>query len=211
MELTKKNIDEIEARLIKSGVKFWDLRVEMLDHIVTDVEERLKKNEPYEKAVINSMIYLGYNGSFHKVIEKKQNQQAKYMRSLLFAEIKGFFTSGKTLLLYLVVMLFFYSTKDSKMWDSFMKSFIAISAGCFFLFALYKYKYVFRSISLSVFIINCIACVNILNFRGAWNYSNLKYNQILYLILFPLLYCSFKLFLRNYRKYTEMYAKIKRR
>jgi hypothetical protein len=36
MELTKQQIQHIENRLIKNGVKYWDIRIEMLDHVVSD-------------------------------------------------------------------------------------------------------------------------------------------------------------------------------
>ena len=48
MELTKEQIQYIENRLIKDGVKYWDIRIEMLDHIVSDVEKTLDKGTPFK-------------------------------------------------------------------------------------------------------------------------------------------------------------------
>lgn len=40
MELTKQQIKYIDHRLENDGIKYWDIRIEMLDHVVSDVEER---------------------------------------------------------------------------------------------------------------------------------------------------------------------------
>ena len=44
MKLTKKEIKYIDNYLIKSKVKYWDVRVELLDHIASAVEEKIEKD-----------------------------------------------------------------------------------------------------------------------------------------------------------------------
>jgi hypothetical protein len=41
MELTKEQVHYIENRLENEGIKYWDIRIEMLDHVVSDVENRM--------------------------------------------------------------------------------------------------------------------------------------------------------------------------
>ena len=48
MQLTTKQIQEIDNRLKRNGIVYWDIRIEMLDHVVTDVENRLEKGEKLE-------------------------------------------------------------------------------------------------------------------------------------------------------------------
>jgi len=49
MKLTKTQIDYIENQLIKNGVKYWDIRIELLDHVVSDVENSLENQEDFKK------------------------------------------------------------------------------------------------------------------------------------------------------------------
>lgn len=44
MQLTKEQIQEIDNRLKKDGIKYWDLRIGLLDHVVTDVENMHKQS-----------------------------------------------------------------------------------------------------------------------------------------------------------------------
>ena len=51
MKLTKEQITYIDDYLKHHKVKYWDIRIELLDHIVTTVEEKLEKG-------ILSSLYL---------------------------------------------------------------------------------------------------------------------------------------------------------
>jgi len=65
MELTKKQVQFIDHRLETEGIKYWDIRIEMLDHVVSDVEQKLKpENSEYEfkEMVQASFIDLGWKG-----------------------------------------------------------------------------------------------------------------------------------------------------
>ena len=42
--------------LKENGVKYWDIRIETLDHVVSDVENRLEKEEIFIDAVQNSFL-----------------------------------------------------------------------------------------------------------------------------------------------------------
>lgn len=92
MELTKQQIQFIDNRLENEGVKYWDIRIEMLDHVVSDIEQKLKsENSEYEfkEMVQESFISLGWKenfngGGFEKVISarlkmynKNQNKNFK--------------------------------------------------------------------------------------------------------------------------------------
>lgn len=45
MELNKEQIELIDKRLKSGGIKYWDLRLEMIDHIATDLEENAISND----------------------------------------------------------------------------------------------------------------------------------------------------------------------
>jgi hypothetical protein len=89
MELTKEQIQYIEHRLENEGIKYWDIRIEMLDHVVSVVEKKLKpENSEYEfkEMILASFIELGWKKNFNgggfdtvlalklKLHNKKQNR-----------------------------------------------------------------------------------------------------------------------------------------
>ena len=45
MESTKEQIQYIDEYLKKRGIKYWDLRTEMIDHLVSDIEQNLTSKD----------------------------------------------------------------------------------------------------------------------------------------------------------------------
>ena len=61
MKLTEEQIKEVETYLTKKGVKYIDLRFEILDHISTDIENSMNKkqldfNETFEIESSSALI-----------------------------------------------------------------------------------------------------------------------------------------------------------
>ena len=50
MELTKEQIQQVERYLDKKNFDFIDLKVEVLDHMVSDIESFLVNNYTFENA-----------------------------------------------------------------------------------------------------------------------------------------------------------------
>ena len=83
MELTIIQIQQIETYIINKGIDYIDLKVEILDHMVADVEDRMKENGSFETAFYqtkykwnkhfrsSSSIYFGFHYSQPKIILKK--------------------------------------------------------------------------------------------------------------------------------------------
>ena len=83
MELTKEQVQRVEHYLNVKEVAYIDLRMEILDHIVSDVEHFLSKNYTFENAFTTvklrwenhfketSSLYLGLYYSESKIVVKK--------------------------------------------------------------------------------------------------------------------------------------------
>ncbi|MFD1292931.1 hypothetical protein ACFQ5N_03690 [Lutibacter holmesii] len=127
MKLTKEQITYIDDYLKHHKVKYWDIRIELLDHIVTNVEALMEKGISFDKALEevhisfgnslkrfwNSGIAYGVmeNGiGYEKLIDSKRKEIHKKYNRLLFKEIKNFFTTTKTILLSIVVFAMLYFT-----------------------------------------------------------------------------------------------------
>jgi predicted ATP-dependent protease len=118
MELTKQQIQHIDHRLENEGVKYWDIRIEMLDHVVSDVEQKLKpENSEYEfkEKVQESFVALGWKenfngGGFEKIYHervtfytKKSNRE---IRKEILVKLKKKETIIFTLLFFSYLFIF---------------------------------------------------------------------------------------------------------
>ena len=68
MELTKEQIKYIDHRLESEGIKYWDIRIEMLDHVVSDIEQKLQPEDSkfdFHQIVQESFIALGWEENFN--------------------------------------------------------------------------------------------------------------------------------------------------
>jgi hypothetical protein len=110
MELTKEQVQHIESRLVKNGVKYWDIRIEMLDHVVSDVEKRMELGEKFDDATLNSFINLGWNGSLEDLTKSRLFGINKIVRKQYFNQIKKLFTSANSLSVILILGTLYYLT-----------------------------------------------------------------------------------------------------
>ena len=124
IKLTKEQITYIDDYLKHHKVKYWDIRIELLDHIVTTVEEKLTKGVSFDDAMIevhksfgnkmtmfwNSGIEYGIfaNGLGYKsLLEDKIKNLHKNYRRLVKQEFITFFKSLNLLIIYGVLIVFF--------------------------------------------------------------------------------------------------------
>ena len=114
MKLSKEEITYIDDYLIKSGVKYWDVRLELLDHIINAVEDLMKQegysfneallevhrdfgNQLIEKSLppkdfLVKGLYQS-NSGFKRLMKEKQIQGqkklARQIRALTFESFKS--------------------------------------------------------------------------------------------------------------------------
>lgn len=170
MQLTKQQIQFIDHRLETEGIKYWDIRIEMLDHVVSDIEKTLKpENSEYEfkEMVQASFIDLGWKENFNgggldkvlasrlKLHNKKQNINFKQYFKKTFFNFN--FVVGAILLSISV-----YSFQENKLALKTLFSIIIVAyIACMFRFAL-KYK-VMNSARLSSILVFITLPISIFN------------------------------------------------
>ena len=135
MELTKEQIQYIDHRLENEGVKYWDIRIEMLDHIISDVEKNLKpENTEYEfkEIVQTSFVSLGWKENFNGGGFEKFNKQGwkntnKFYRKMYFQEFVAFFRKPRNIIILFFSLCIYYFLSE------FLnhKTFIKVSYGLF--------------------------------------------------------------------------------
>lgn len=214
MQLTKEQIQNIENLLIDEGVNYWDIRIEMLDHIVTDVENQLDYEDHFDEALQNAMVKLGWSGNFKSVIDSRRNSIMKSLNKKLRKEFISTIKKPAYILAYglLLFLLFnFYEVKSYK-WIMMM-----IIATYFFiiLFSFINYKKFFNSIYLgSLLSISFFT----LTFMNLFVYipqiiTGQKQNSPFYLsvviaLLIPCFFVQTKLLYRGYQKTNTTYKKL---
>ena len=128
MELTKKQIQFIDHRLENDGVKYWDIRIEMLDHIVTDVESILKpKNTEcqFKEIVQEAFVSMGWKENFNGSSFEKQNKEGwknvgKKYRKEYFLEVRNFFKKPKNLFFFLIFCENLFTLRSTHDWLSWL-------------------------------------------------------------------------------------------
>lgn len=141
MELTKEQVQYIDHRLENDGIKFWDIRIEMLDHVVLDVEKNLKpENSEYEfkEIVQNSFESLGWKenfngGGFEYIFKQRLKSYNKNQNKNFIEYMKDTFLSGNFILgiLSLVFTVFYF--QENKLA---LKSLFFIMIGFYIVFML---------------------------------------------------------------------------
>lgn len=105
MELSKEQIVSLEQYLEKRGLKYWDIRMELLDHLATDIELRIAKGESFQSAKESAIYALGLSGNLEGFTKRKLLGINKIVRKQFFYKTAELFTKPT----YLVQLLCFIS------------------------------------------------------------------------------------------------------
>lgn len=208
MQLTKEQIQQIDNILKEKGIKFWDVRLEMIDHIANDIEESSNNTECFSKTINSTLEKLGFNENLNSLINEKQKKIKKEFRNKTVKELISFFTNWRTLSFYVLYLLIGINQINNKTF--FISSMIIIFAFAVIqvVFSLVKHHKVYKSIHLLNAMINITAVTSLLvlflNIPRLIN-ENYKFTNeyILFVCLFisPLTYASIKVFIDTYKKY----------
>jgi hypothetical protein len=128
MEITKEQTQFIDSYLKKKGIKYWDLRIEMIDHIITLMELDSETNN-FEKEFINTLKKLGWQGSLYQINrEGWQNVNIKYRRDYHKGFV-NFFKKLNNILIFVVSLFTLYIVSEMISFKSFKNlSFILFSS-----------------------------------------------------------------------------------
>ena len=207
--LTKEQIQSIDADLIKLGVKYWDLRIELVDHIVLDIEKRISEEETFINAWMNAKIALGYNGDFKEFVKKRIKIHNKNQLQVFKRELISFFTS-KEVVVFLSLLFVLYNILEItvvKRVVYWLFSGVYVSV---ILLGIFRWKFILKSLRLSQFLSFTSGLFILASNKLFLDYLKKKPEEfviIFILLITPLIYCSVKLFLKEYFKYQKTYKK----
>lgn len=145
MELTKEQIQYIDHRLENEGIKYWDIRIEMLDHIVTDIENN-SGNLNFKDALENTLKKLNWHRDLTHLNTKGWQNVNKYYRKMYFKGFVDFFKKPKTIIFLGLFLFGYFLMSELVNHTTFLKISYLLFFSPFVLFAcsfyqLYKKKY----------------------------------------------------------------------
>lgn len=154
MKLTKKQIQHIDGYLERSGVKYWDIRMELLDHFVTGIEQKMTTEAlEFEEALnevtisFGNTVKKGYvlnkdntkwipegtfstGEGFEKLeTEKRKQIGKKYSKAYRKQVVQLFFSARFYAEFILMILVMYVTSKYSENW----------ALGIGFLFVFYPY------------------------------------------------------------------------
>jgi hypothetical protein len=109
MELTREEIAEIDILLKRKGIRYWDIRIEMVDHIATLVEANMIEGQAFNVALRNALEQLDWTGSLANQNRLACKEVNKKYRALYVKEIFSFFTQARNLIVLAFFLLIEYT------------------------------------------------------------------------------------------------------
>lgn len=129
MELTKEQMQYLDTLLLKKGIRYWDVRLEMLDHLATSIEEKMNEDLKFEEAVESAFVDLNWKGSLSDLNRKMCKEVNEKCRNIYGKEIIGFFKSARN-----VVLLFSFVAFEQYLSNTIsLESFTELNYQFFFL------------------------------------------------------------------------------
>jgi hypothetical protein len=225
MEITKEQIKYIDHRLENEGVKYWDIRIEMVDHVVSNVENKLQQENSendFKEMVQESFIELGWKENFNGGGLDDLNKQGwqnvnRYYRKIYHHGFRDFFKNYLNLLLLGVFLLGFYFLSELLIHKTFLKVsysiFISPIVLYFYVFfKIWRKKYeksVHRDYGFTYFILSFLLLSGVMNFirvNEDLSFPITYHKPILFFIL-PL---HLILTLVGYRVYKKAISKVEK-
>ncbi|WP_457617001.1 hypothetical protein [Lutibacter sp.] len=238
MKLTSQQIQYIDDYLKHHKIGYWDVRIEILDHIVNDIEYKMNKGISFNESLIeahksfgNSMKMLWNTGieysifangeGYKNLLQKKKEQTNKKYRKLYFKSFFNLFKSAKTLSVILLLVALEY-TLFNTISSVVLKK---INVVLFFVpmlitFVIISFQYLKKNnsinleyatfyVTLSFLVLNMLLQLsNFLEFKEFFINKNLLFSIISVLNLL-FFYTGFKMYLASIKKYNNLYEKLK--
>ncbi|ARV06978.1 hypothetical protein BTO04_09895 [Polaribacter sp. SA4-10] len=111
MEITKEQIQYIDNRLKKEGIKYWDIRIEMVDHVVSDLEKNAKTSD-FKIELDVTLKRIGWSGNLSDINRESWQNVNRYYRKMYHKGFVHFFKKFKNVSIFATSLLVFYVVSE---------------------------------------------------------------------------------------------------
>ncbi len=105
MKLTKEQIQQIDDYIVACDIKWYDVKMELVDHFATSLEEKLEENPTldFKQTIVNEHKSFSDQG-FKKLLNTKTKAVEKQFYKQVFKHLKSFFKLPK---IFISVSIFY--------------------------------------------------------------------------------------------------------
>ena len=105
MQLTDEQIQQLFNFTEKHYVKYYDIQIELVDHLASRIEEEMEQNQnlPFDSALEKVYKGFGYNG-FAEIVQQKEKEMRKHYNIMRWQEFKSYFTIPRIILTILITL-----------------------------------------------------------------------------------------------------------
>jgi len=107
-QLSKEEIQQIFQFVEKNGVKFYDIQLEVVDHLASDMEhnwESFPSKWIFEQKILDACSRI--KGGLHAIQMEKEKAFEKWFNAYCFNYVKSFFSWPKIGISFLLIFLVF--------------------------------------------------------------------------------------------------------
>ena len=217
MKLSKDQIKYIDDYLKDNGIKYWDIRLELIDHLAS----KLEKQDHADLSKTLLIKEFGTTVSLSNIFEEKRKSINKKYRKLFFQGFVDFFKSSKNVLIFSLLFFIYYQIFKIFNTSLFLKITLllvvipVIITGVFSIKdGLNKNKSIHldytRTFSIFAFLIFNSFYTNIKP-EGLFNVTA-QTQGIIFLIITPiylvLSFSGFKIYYKTHKEYTRIYNEL---
>lgn len=104
--LTDEQVQELYAYCNRKGIHYYDIQVEMVDHMANAIEAKMLTNPAVEFKQALEEVHVSF-GSFglREIVREKTNAMAKHYRKMRMRLFLSYFTPPKLMLTLLLVIV----------------------------------------------------------------------------------------------------------
>jgi len=217
MKLSKDQIITIDDYLKENGVKYWDIRLELIDHFASKLEKL-----DYVDLSKNLFIReFGTYASLEYIQEEKRKSINKKYRKLFFQEVLNFFKSTKNILTFIVLSFFYYQFYKHLNTKVFLKlsvllAFIPVIIALLFQFYIWikKNKSIYLAPALFYFMFTFLLYNMVIQLTINDSFFEIpgQTQGVIILISLPIylvgMFSGFKVFNKTHKEYTKIYNEL---
>lgn len=223
MKLTGEQIQQIDDYIFSCGIKWVDVRAELVDHFATSLENKLEENPKldFKQAIVNEHKSFSDVG-FKKLLEIKKKAVEKQFYKQVFKHLKSFFKLPKViisiLVFYVLTLIMNYISNKEYFFEGLTAILFLVVIVLFIRIAIEKRanKKPFLILNRTTLLLQLFNFLVILfssstNFRTEASYSNTTYNYIhlgIFVLLLLFYWSSEYVFFMNKKYVQKQYPQI---
>jgi len=223
MKLTKEQIQQIDDYILACGIKWFDVRAELVDHFATSLENKLDETSKLDFKQTIIIEHKSFSDvGFKKLLEIKKKAVEKQFYTQVFTHLKTFFKLPKVIIsisvFYVLTLIMNYVSNKEYFFEGLTAILFLVAIVFFIRIAIEKRekKESFLILNRTTFFVQLfnflvILFSNIRIFRTEASYLNTTYNYIhlgIFVLLLFFYWSSEYVFFMNKKYVQKQYPQI---